>query len=326
MSSDSQLTGVLALYSTSRDAFSEEHQRVIEVVARQVTPAVQQAAELQKTRSNVVRDKQTGLPKLESFRDLAAAQIADASQQRPVSLVVIEMPDRDHSSAEPYLSHVVRAVRRSLRAADMLFRHRDTDLVALLLQTDRPTGMSIGNRISQAMIDLKSKDALDLHKVAPAHVSVVSAPEDGTTIDELLQRLASVEFPPMTADRAMDNTPFHPLGAMEILSDQVSELIKTGHFAAASQLLRGTRSGRLTDANLYDTFHAELSFEAGDDDAAMSLAQACLGRHPTGTRLSTASALCQCFSTRETRRPRYSTWRRRGGIVEHEIGNPPPLN
>ena len=78
---------------------------------------------------------------------------------------------------------------------------------------------------------------------------------------------------------------------MEILSNQVSELIKTGHFAAASQLLRGARSGRLTDADLYDTLHAELSFETGDDDAAMSLAQACLGRHPNRrTRLSTASA------------------------------------
>ena len=173
---------------------------------KQVMPAVQQAAELQKTRSNVVRDRQTGLPKLESFRDLAAAQIADASQQRPVSLVVIEMPDREHSSAEPYLSHVVRAVRRSLRAADMLFRHRDTDLVALLLQTDRPTGMSIGNRISQAMIDLKSKEALDLTNIAPAHVSVVSAPEDGTTIDELLQKASIRGVSADDGHRAMDNT------------------------------------------------------------------------------------------------------------------------
>jgi putative nucleotidyltransferase with HDIG domain len=184
----SHLTGVLALYSDTRDAFSEEHQRVIEVVARQVTPAVQQAAELQRTRTHVVRDKQTGLPKLESFRDLAAAQIAEASVQRPVSLVVIEMRTNDPSPEEPYLSHVVRAVRRSLRAADMLFRYSDTDLVALLLQTDRTTGDSIGNRISQAIIDTTSKEALDLREIASAHVSVVSAPEDGTTIDDLLQR------------------------------------------------------------------------------------------------------------------------------------------
>src|SRR5215203_113942 len=36
------LVGVLTLYSTSRDAFSEEHQRIAEIVARQVAPAIQQ--------------------------------------------------------------------------------------------------------------------------------------------------------------------------------------------------------------------------------------------------------------------------------------------
>ena len=184
----SHLVGVLALYAAARDAFSEEHQRVIEVVARQVTPAVQQAAEQQKTRSSVVRDKQTGLPKLESFKDLAAAQVAEASQHRPVSLVVVKIRQDEHSADEPYLSHVVRAVRRSLRAADMLFRYRGTDLVALLLQTDRTTGDSIGQRITQAVADTKGTDALDFLEVASANVSVVSAPEDGTTIDELLQR------------------------------------------------------------------------------------------------------------------------------------------
>ena len=203
----SQLTGVLALYSTSRDAFSEEHQRVIEVVARQVTPAVQQAAELHQTRSNVVRDRQTGLPKLESFRDLAATQVAEASHHRPVSLVVVEMPDLGHSSDEPYVAHVVRAVRRSLRAADMLFRYHGTDLVALLLQTDRTTGLSIGQRISQALTDAKSNDTLDLTNVAPASVSVVSAPEDGTTIDELLQR-ASIRRVATDEGRARDRK--HP--------------------------------------------------------------------------------------------------------------------
>jgi diguanylate cyclase (GGDEF)-like protein len=202
----SQLTGVLALYSTSRDAFSEEHQRVIEVVARQVTPAVQQAAELQKTRSGVVRDRQTGLPKLESFRDLAATQIAEASAHRPVSLVVVEMPDLGHSTDEPYVSHVVRAVRRSLRAADMLFKYQGRDLVALLLQTDRITGLSIGNRISQAMVDTKSDDTLDLTNLAPVSISVVSAPEDGITIDELLHR-ASIRRVSHDDGRARERKP-----------------------------------------------------------------------------------------------------------------------
>jgi diguanylate cyclase (GGDEF)-like protein/putative nucleotidyltransferase with HDIG domain len=184
----SQLAGVLALYSTSRDAFSDEHQRVIEVVARQVTPAVQQAAELQRTRSNVIRDRQTGLPKLESFRDLAATQIAEASRLRPVSLVFVEIPDFGHSADDPHIAHVVRAVRRSLRAADMLFKYHDSDLIALLLQTDHATGLSIAKRISHAILETKVGATLDSDTLAQTSVSVVSAPEDGSTIDELLKR------------------------------------------------------------------------------------------------------------------------------------------
>jgi diguanylate cyclase (GGDEF)-like protein/putative nucleotidyltransferase with HDIG domain len=198
-----QLTGVLALYSTSRDAFSEEHQRVIEVVARQVTPAVQQAAELHKTRSSVVRDRQTGLPKLESFRDLAAAQIAEASEHRPVSLIVIKMSDPDHATDDRHIAHVVRVVRRSLRAADMLFRYHGNDLVALLLQTDRATGLSIESRINKTLVDTKSNDALDLTNLTSVNISVVSAPGDGTTIDELLQR-ASIQRVPTDDGRARD--------------------------------------------------------------------------------------------------------------------------
>jgi putative nucleotidyltransferase with HDIG domain len=185
---NAHLVGVLALYSATRDGFSEEHQRVIEVVARQVTPAVQQAAELQRTRSSIVRDKQTGLPKLEPFRDLAAAQVAEASAQRPVSLVVIELGDDTHHSDDPFVAYVVRSVRRSLRAADMLFRYRESDLVALLLQTDRATGVSIARRIEEAIKENRDVNDLTAGDEAATTVSVVSAPEDGSTIDDLLQR------------------------------------------------------------------------------------------------------------------------------------------
>jgi putative nucleotidyltransferase with HDIG domain len=194
--SGSHLIGVLALYSATRDAFTEEHQRVIEVVARQVTPVVQQAAELQRARANVLRDKQTGLPKLEPFRDLAAAQVAEASPQRPVSIIVIETHRDGFQIDEALLPHVVRSVRRSLRAADMLFRYRDGDLVALLLQTDRTTGLAIARRITQAMGRTASDDeTVDPLEAIATNISVVSAPEDGRTIDELLEKTALRSVP-----------------------------------------------------------------------------------------------------------------------------------
>ena len=78
--------------------------------------------------------------------------------------------------------------------------------------------------------------------------------------------------------------------------DQLSQLIKSGQFSAAAQLLRNSRSGRVADANLYDTFQAELSFETGDDVAALSMAQECLERRPTGEVACRLHRLvCQCL-------------------------------
>jgi putative nucleotidyltransferase with HDIG domain len=193
------LVGVLALYSSTNDAFTEEHQRVIEVVARQVTPAVQQGAELQRARTNVLRDKQTGLPRLEPFRDLAATQIAEASVQRPVSIIVIETHQENFHADETLLPQLVRSVRRSLRAADMLFRYRGGDLVALLLQTDHATGVSIGGRIRQALGQTDGGETkLGSIEVTVPNITVVSAPEDGQTIDDLLEKAALRAMPPET--------------------------------------------------------------------------------------------------------------------------------
>ena len=133
----------------------------------------------------------------------------------------------------------------------------------------------------------------------------------------------------MTADRAMDNTLLPSIRALwrffVIRFLAINSCPLRGRFR---QLLRGNRSGRLTDANLYDTLHAELSFETGDDDAAMSLAQACLGRHPSrelACRLH--RLLCQCLFNQgdtEAALQHLEEARRYCGARDRHL--PPPLN
>jgi diguanylate cyclase (GGDEF)-like protein/putative nucleotidyltransferase with HDIG domain len=186
------LIGVLTLYSTTQEAFSEEHQRVAEIVGRQVAPAIQQAAEHQKTRVGVLRDQLTGLPHLEQYRDLAAAQVAESTVQRPVSLLLVDVNNLDRINkslgrlaGDDVMGRVVRAARRSLRAADMLFRYGDDEFVALLLQTTIATGRAIAQRV----IDSVATDQESVDHAARFGISVfvVSAPQDGRTLDELLE-------------------------------------------------------------------------------------------------------------------------------------------
>ena len=190
--SANNLVGVLTLYATAREAFSEEHQRVIEVIARQVTPAVQQSADLQRTRLKLLHDRVTGLPQLDHFKDIAGAQIGEATTHRPVSIVVVSMnagrgqPDLVRAPTDDVISELVRLTRQSLRAADMLFQYGTLDFVALLLHTDHATGLAIAGRVSAALSS--SAIATDLAQMfRQVTVSVATAPEDGETIDALLR-------------------------------------------------------------------------------------------------------------------------------------------
>jgi diguanylate cyclase (GGDEF)-like protein len=189
------LIGVLTLYSANRDAFTEEHERVLEIVGRQVAPAIQQTPESQHSRSAVFRDEVTGLPQLEHFRDLATAQISEASAHRPVSLLLINLAGLQQTVSGHGLTHrsdvvtaIVRATRRNLRAADLLFRHRDDELVALLLQTGEAIGKAIALRIEEAVESEQGR--IELRNRFGVTVSVVSAPGDGRSVEELLEKAA----------------------------------------------------------------------------------------------------------------------------------------
>ena len=65
---DALMVSCLCL-STNREAFSEEHQRIIEVVAKQVGPVVQQSLKFERTKQSAVTDELAGLPNLEQFRE-----------------------------------------------------------------------------------------------------------------------------------------------------------------------------------------------------------------------------------------------------------------
>jgi diguanylate cyclase (GGDEF)-like protein/putative nucleotidyltransferase with HDIG domain len=185
------LIGVLSLYSTSKDGFSEEHQRVTEVVARQVSPVLVQAADSERAKVTSRRDTLTGLPNVEHLREVTGAVMVGTQLQEPVALILIDVDDLDkinqahgRQMGDEVLGRVVRATRRSLRAADFLFRYGSDEFVALLLQTDTSTASAIAARIVEAVSKERGPEAGSQFSVS---VAVVSAPADGVSVDDLLE-------------------------------------------------------------------------------------------------------------------------------------------
>jgi diguanylate cyclase (GGDEF)-like protein len=190
MSIERELVGVLSLYSTNREAFTEEHQRVVEVIARQVAPIVKQSADSQKSRAVALRDHLTGLPNLEHLRELANTPTVGAQREEPVSLLLIDVDGLSQINerhgrdiGDEVLGTVVRAARRCLRAGDFLFRYGSDEFVALLLQTNEATSKSISERIQNS---LKSEPQGSVPEFSVTVVAV-TAPGDGTDIHTLLE-------------------------------------------------------------------------------------------------------------------------------------------
>ena len=163
-------------------------------MARQVGPAIAQAADVQRSRM-LAHDKATGLPSLDQFLDLTTAQVAEATDSRPVCVLLTHVVDLDRvirafgrSTADDLLARIIGATRRSLRGADVLFRYRSTEFVAMLLQTSDATGRAIASRVIQSVTDEQS--TLDASYRVHVSISVVTAPQDGGSLEELLQKAA----------------------------------------------------------------------------------------------------------------------------------------
>ncbi len=185
------LVGVLSLYAKGHDAFTEDHQRLVEIVARQVSPVIQRSIEYASSSFRALRDPLTGLPNLEHLRQLANEQNRASELPAPTALIYIDVNElksintvHGRSAGDQALHQVVRHLRENLRAADVLFRLESDEFAVLLLQTTRDTANAIASRMRTS---LHQATSLHSHSVAVnVTMTVVAAPEDGTRIDSLV--------------------------------------------------------------------------------------------------------------------------------------------
>jgi putative nucleotidyltransferase with HDIG domain len=157
------LIGVLSLYSTRVNAFTPEHQRIVELVAAQVAPAVQASTPPRQPHGQPHDMSLSILPDVNDIN--RALGLSDESLlSHPTSLILISVavPNRDssvdtaHSAAT--LAHLAMSLRQALRAADLLFRLSSNEFGVLLLKTSADTCARIVNRIRRGTSERAIED------------------------------------------------------------------------------------------------------------------------------------------------------------------------
>jgi diguanylate cyclase (GGDEF)-like protein/putative nucleotidyltransferase with HDIG domain len=189
-----KLVGVLSLYATRTDAFSEEHERLVEIVARQVAPLLQQSLDYTTSSLRAFRDPLTGLPNLEHLRQLAGDRAGTAELPVPSSLIYVDVSDlkritvvHGRSVAEQALRDLVHRLCSALRAADVLFKLESEEFAVLLLQTDSQTAQTIAARMKLLAQEMSVSQTTSVNAI----LTVVTVPDDGSNVESLIESARS---------------------------------------------------------------------------------------------------------------------------------------
>ena len=179
--SGKRLVGVLSLYSSHKDGYSEDHERILEVVGRQVSSAILEAQDAERVRWRSFKDESTGLPNLRHLIEFVEAQLSDEDRRHPFCIVTMRFEPASGTTIEQVTGSVVSNATGALRPADLLFRSGSNELVAVLLNTEKPAAGAICSRLASTLSGLKSSATL-----AAFRLGLACAPLDADDAERLL--------------------------------------------------------------------------------------------------------------------------------------------
>jgi putative nucleotidyltransferase with HDIG domain len=186
------LIGVLSLYSSNKEAYTEEHERILEVIARQVSGIIRETHAIERARRRSFKDQTTGLPNLNHLVEFIQAQLsdADADGRHPFCLVWIRFATEAADPAEDATGAMISAIRRALRPADLLFRSGNDELAALLLNTERIAATVLVAKLESGLAQLRSSGAITTFRIG-----VACSPSDADAGDQLIRCARERTFP-----------------------------------------------------------------------------------------------------------------------------------
>jgi putative nucleotidyltransferase with HDIG domain len=186
--SGSDLVGVLSVYSSTAAAFSENHKRVIEDIAKRIGMSARRSSD------PTPSPAQEALPEVVSVGSLdqVPAFAEDCLTEPDSAFLFIEIADYGHieqvygqASAQMVQTFVVEHVRSNLHAGDRLFRYGACEFVAVLRNADRIDVHMIADRI-RSLVRGRPVRLTDGSFVAVGlFATVLSGPLDAAALDRV---------------------------------------------------------------------------------------------------------------------------------------------
>lgn len=196
-----RLIGALAIYTTQADAYTGEHMRLLETVARLASDAIANAIRHSEVEANSLTDVLTGLPNARCLYLQFEQEVARARRNNSTfHVIMLDLDDFKqvndnfgHKVGDRMLLEAAQIMKGQLREYDFLARYAGDEFVAIVQGLVNTQAEELCERFEHGVSKLSFFTRPD--KVARVGLSAGSAiyGVDGETMDELL----------MAADHAM---------------------------------------------------------------------------------------------------------------------------
>lgn len=189
-----QVLGVLALYSVEVTAYTSEHTRILESIARLAGDAIVNAREHEEMETTALTDRLTGLPNLRAILKEFDRAISQARRfKQPLSLLMMDLDGfktindtLGHKMGDRYLEEVGKVMRAQLRSHEFLGRYAGDEFVALLPNSPKTAVEPLLERLRLAVTTLAVPDDNGAEARAGVSIGVAEFGVDGTTLEEMM--------------------------------------------------------------------------------------------------------------------------------------------
>ena len=174
-----EAVGVLSIYSTTVDGFTEEHQRILEVIARQIASAIQSA-----------RSRTAGGRSLQPLVQSGQSLSDHASESGRVVLILVsvsnvekaDLSGDEEANTGARDQQLAACIRRHIRGTDFFFRLRGGEFAIVQLEVTVALASSTADAVRRHV-------ASEIAAASPrleVRTSIATVPVDGEDIESVM--------------------------------------------------------------------------------------------------------------------------------------------
>ena len=191
-----RVVGLLNCWSTTPNRFSDEDQRILEMMASQVATAVVAADTTETSERRAHHDALTGLPnRLQLAEDLAGDLSPSSLGERRAVVAMLDIDhfkrlndDHGHRVGDVTLQKVASLLNNCIRSGDRIYRYGGEEFVVFFLDTDLLEAKDLADRLRKATESMPFSGE-GMEPVGPVTVSIglAARPVHGDDIQALIE-------------------------------------------------------------------------------------------------------------------------------------------